>query len=272
MRYPPHVSFTQEEEERGLQELRRFGLPDKTPFICLIVRDGAYGKYAETFVSNTFRNSDIANYSLAIAELVQRGYFVIRMGATVRKPLSIAHKQVIDYAWNGLRSEFMDIYLAAKCHFCIATGTGWDSLASHVFRRPVVYTNFSHLTALITFHDTFLSIMKKVVEISTGRELRLKEIVDRELSCSSITDYLEKSVVLVENTPEEIRDVVLEMVERLDGTWHETEEDKQLQKCFWKLYPTNNGLHGKIYGRFGAQYLRDNKAWLADDTDGKVCE
>ncbi len=59
------------------------------------------------------------------------------------------------------------------------------------------------------------------------------------------------------------------MVERLNNTWQEDKEDKELQARFWELFPTgsldiNNKrqLHGEIYGRFGANYLRNNKGWL----------
>ena len=68
-------------------------------------------------------------------------------------------------------------------------------------------------------------------------------------------------ITLVENTPDEIRDVVIEMEERLKGTWKTTKEDEILQRKFWSLYKSSE-LHGKIYSRIGADFLRTYQALL----------
>ena len=81
--------------------------------------------------------------------------------------------------------------------------------------------------------------------------------------------YEEKGVDFIENTPEEIRDVVIEMAERLAGTWQSHPDDEALQQLFWKIFPTgavtDNGvpLHGEISSRYGANFLRNNKEWLS---------
>jgi hypothetical protein len=83
------------------------------------------------------------------------------------------------------------------------------------------------------------------------------------------SDYESKGVYLLENTPEEIRDVAIEMAERLNGTWQEHPEDEALQQRFLELFPTDaldasNGkpLHGEIHSRFSATFLRNNREWL----------
>ena len=42
---------------------------------------------------------------------------------------------------------------------------------------------------------------------------------------------------VIENTPQEIRDLVVEMAERLNGTWQSHDDDEVLQKRFWELFP-----------------------------------
>jgi hypothetical protein len=83
------------------------------------------------------------------------------------------------------------------------------------------------------------------------------------------SDYESRDIKLIENTPEEIRDVVIEMVERLSGTWQPKEDDEALQRRFWEMYPTDavdpyqgGPLHGEIRARFGAAFLRNNRGWL----------
>ena len=81
--------------------------------------------------------------------------------------------------------------------------------------------------------------------------------------------YESEGIQLIENTPEEIRDVCVEMEERLNDTWEPETDDDALQRQFWEIFPVHavnsiNGrpLHGDIRGRFGMQFLRNNREFL----------
>lgn len=270
-RFPPHLYFTAEEVARGEAGLLEMGIPAGAPFVCLNVRDNAYmdSHLQGDWNYHNYRDSHIQNYVLAAEELAKRGYFVLRMGAKVSEALKITHPKVIDYATNGMRSDFMDIYLGAKCAFCISTGTGWDSIPE-MTRRPIVYVNMLPLGLLHTFRAEFLSLTKRHVWRESQKTLTLREIFSSDVGyCLQTAGYESKGVQLIENTPEEISDVAIEMVERLNGTWQGHEEDESLQRRFWEIFPTNaisayNGrpLHGEIRARFGASFLRNNRAWL----------
>jgi putative glycosyltransferase (TIGR04372 family) len=270
-RFPPHLQFINEEETRGETGLRAMGLPIGAQFICLIVRDSAY---LESHISNdwnyqNFRDSNIQNYVLAAETLVDRGFFVIRMGSKVHAAINSTHPKVIDYATNGVRSDFMDIYLGAKCEFCISVGVGFDAVPI-IFRRPVAYVNMSPVGYLNTFQDNVIGIFKHHIYAESNRELTLSEIFARSVGfCLRTSDYETKGVYLIENTPEEIRDVAIEMAERLNGTWQAHRNDESLQKRVWEIFPTDsvdadagNPIHGEIRARFGAAYLRNNPEWL----------
>ncbi len=271
-RFPPHLEFTDKEEACGEAGMRAIGIPKGAQFICLTVRDSAYLAHhlpGADFNYLNYRDSDIQNYALAADELADRGYFVIRMGAKVGKAMKTAHPRIIDYATNGMRSDFMDIYLGAKCEFCISVGTGFDAVPL-IFRRPIVYVNMVPLGYLFTFRTQFLGITKHHYLAAEKRELVLSEIFSRGLGLwMNTSDYESKGVTLIENTPEEIRDVVIEMAGRLNGTWQPHEDDEALQHRFWEIFPTDavdadqgRPLHGEIRGRFGAQFLRYNRDWL----------
>ena len=144
---PPHLNFLPKEEQRGEAGLRAMGIPKGAQFVVLIVRDSAYLDRRLPWRSwsyHDYRDSDVQNYILAAEELVARGYYVIRMGALVKEAMNVDHAMIIDYATNGMRSDFMDIYLGAKCKFCISNGTGYDSIP-HIFRRPIVFIDFRSL-------------------------------------------------------------------------------------------------------------------------------
>lgn len=270
-KYPCHIGFTDDEMSRGQAGLRAMGIPEGSKFVCITVRDSAY--LAKAFSRgdwgyHNYRDADIDNYVEAVDALAGRGYYVIRMGVAVNKPLKSSHPKVIDYAWNGMRSDFMDIWLGAQCAFCISLGTGFDAVPV-IFRRPVAYVNFVPIGYYATFRREFLGIFKHHFRIEDGRELTLGEIVGSGVHLALHTSaYAEKGIELKENTPEEIRDLVLEMADRIEGIWTVRPKDPELQDRFWELFPSNaesaDGvpLHGDIRARFGAAFLRQNQRWL----------
>jgi putative glycosyltransferase (TIGR04372 family) len=270
-RFSPHLQFTDEEDLLGQAGLQKIGIPEGASFVCLIVRDSAYLDKHQPGQWNyhNYRDSNIQNYVLAAEELANRGYYVIRMGVHVNQSMKSSHEKVIDYAVNGMRSDFMDIYLGSKCKFCVSTGTGWDAIPE-MFRRPIVYVNYVPLGYIHTFRAEFMSITRQHVLETSGQALTMKEIFSHNVGFSLYSsDYESKGIRLVENTPEEIRDAVIEMADRLDYSWHPQADDEDLQKRFWEIFPANavngNGirLHGEIRSRFGTQFLRNNPEWLS---------
>ncbi len=271
-RFPSRLQFTTAEEARGVASLQAMGIPVDAPFVCLIARDSAYldSHIPNNWSYHNYRDSDIQNYVLAAETLAERGYFVIRMGAKVHAAMMTTNPMVIDYATNGMRSEFMDIYLGAKCAFCISTGTGWDAVP-YIFRRPLAFVNWVALGYLFTSRAEFITITKAHAQRDSMKKLTLREIISQGVSYAATTSEFEsKGVRLIENTPEEIRDVAVEMAERLAGTWQPHPDDDLLQKRFWALFPKDvvdpfmkRPLHGEIRARFGAAYLRNNRTWLA---------
>jgi len=270
-KYPCHIGFTYDEMSRGQAGLRAMGIPEGSKFVCLTVRDSAYLAMAFSrgdWGYHNYRDADIDNYVVAAEALAERGYYVIRMGAAVYKPLKSSHPRVIDYAFNGMRNDFMDIWLGAHCAFCISLGTGFDAVPV-IFRRLVAFVNFVPVGIFATFRKEFLGIIKHHDYINGDREMTLSEIVNSGAHVAlSTSEYYEKGISLRENTPEEIRDLVLEMADRIDGTWSVQQADEELQARFWQLFPSDaksgNGvpLHGDIRAKFGAVFLRNNPQWL----------
>jgi putative glycosyltransferase (TIGR04372 family) len=268
------LQFTAEENAWGQAQLRAMGVPLHAPFICLIVRDGAYEESIQYPAASpsihTYRNCHIQNFVLASEELARRGYWVIRMGAKVHEAMRSRHPMIIDYATKGIRTDFMDVYLGATCTFCLSTGTGWDEIPT-IFRRPIAYVSHPPLAGLYTFSERFLHLTKQYYSLRLNRELTLSEIVASGVAMA-LEDELFRAaeVCLVESTPEEIRDLAVEMAERLDGTWRPEVRDAALQARFWELFPRHlpdpyNGslpMHGVIRSRYGAVFLRNNPKWL----------
>lgn len=267
----PHLKFTDDEEVRGSSELLKMGIPAGSRFVCLIVRDGAYLKHqfkGWDFNYHDYRDSDIKNYKLMAKSLADRGFYVIRMGAVVRSPMEVNDERIIDYATNGMRTDFMDIYLGAKCSFCISVGTGFDAIPL-IFRRPIAYVNMVPIGYLFTFSNKFIAICKHYIDLDRGCEMTFKEIIASGAAYFlNSSEFKRKNIGLSENTPEEIHDLAMEMADRLDGYWCPQVVDEHLQSKFWEIFPLyakdEKGvpLHGKIFSRYGAAFLRNHRGWL----------
>ncbi len=258
----PNLSFTENELKFGQEQLKELGVPLDKPFICFHTREAGYLKKHLAHINwdyHDYRNADIDNYVPAVEKLVSKGYFAVRMGRYVEKKFKMVHPKVIDYGAIG-GTDFLDVYLSAHCHFFIA---GSDGLAEvpMIFRRPVVWIDFVPFSPIHLVTSGQLFIPKKLFLSREKRFLTLDEMLNTEIAQYGTTEQFQKAgIEMVNNTPQEILDVSLEMEKRLNGTWVETQEDKELQQRFRNIVEGNN--RKKFFGLIGAQYLRQNKELL----------
>lgn len=266
-----HISFTPSEERKGKKELEGLGITPDSKFVCFMVRDSAYLDKTipapkDYWRHHDYRDSDIKLFIPSMEELANRGYFVIRMGAIVKDALETNNPRIIDYA-TKFRTDFMDIYLSSKCEFFVSTGTGIDDVAK-IFRRPVIYANtiplFGDVQALTTVD---LSIPKKLWWRDKQRFMTMPEILKFGVSeFWNTSDYEKAGIEIVSNTPEEINSFVVEIQERLNGSWKEGEGDEMRQNLFWSVFEKNGGLAAKyIRLRIGRDFLRDNQYLFGDN-------
>lgn len=260
----PHLSFTPEEEKLGRLSLRNMGVGDGARFVCFHARDSAYLNNIFPSMSwqhHDYRDQNIDNYMQAAEELVNRGYTPIRMGAIVEKPLNPDNPRIIDYAAGGHRTDFLDIFLSAKCEFFISSGTGIDEVAT-IFRRPVVYVNYIMLELIVGRPHVLVFIPKKLWLRGERRFMTFREILDPGIGRLGNGQEFERlGIEHIENNPEEIKAAVVEMEERLKGTWQTSEEDEYLQQRFQSLFKSANS-DSLIVSRIGADFLRQNKEFL----------
>ena len=274
------LNFTNEEEIKGKKILNKFGLKDGDKFVCLAVRDSAYQKKkistrGRDWSYHDHRNHDIDNFVLAAEELAKRGYYVFRMGVVVNKPLNSNNPKIIDYANSNLRSDFMDVYLGAKCSFCISTGLGFDNMP-YIFRRPIGLISLP-FGDLRTNSEKYLLLTSHHILKKEKRRLSLSEIFSHGVAYAYDTkDFVEKGIELKDCTSDEIKDLAIEMVELFEFNKKLSFEEEKLQNTFKSLFASNikrfkfyreienppNKMHGQIRARFCTKFLRENKDWL----------
>jgi putative glycosyltransferase (TIGR04372 family) len=263
-RVPPHLKFTEEEERKGYIELKKMGISQNAKVILFHARESGYLKTINPnrdWNYHNYRDSDINNFNRAAELLAERGYYVIRMGATPEKALSFNNPHIIDYA-SLYRTEFMDIFLGAKCQFYIGASCGIDAIPHHIFRKPLATTNMTPIEVARTWNPKDLFIPKKHWLENEKRFMTFSEIFNSGAGRFVETQQFEQAgISLIENSPEEIAALAIEMDDRLKGMWKNTEEDEKLQERFWYLFPKSE-WHGEIFSRIGTEFLRQNQELL----------
>jgi putative glycosyltransferase (TIGR04372 family) len=253
------IKLLSDEELYAEECLKEFGFKKDDKFVCIISRDNAYKDKInpkKNWSYHNYRDSNIDNYKDAALQLADMGYFVFRIGSIVEKEFDVDHDKVIDYSSSNVKSDLLDIYLVSKCTFLLVGESGISSLAMS-FRVPIVFVNLSAIEYIFTFNTNIISIAKKMWLRKEERYLGFDEIFKKGIGrFLSSQNYEELGIDLIENTPEEITDVAMEMHECLSGTWRTTMEEEVLQSKFWSLLPKSE-LHGyPILARIGSSYLK----------------
>tara|TARA_Y100000588_G_scaffold395323_2_gene523404 strand:- start:10523 stop:11902 length:1380 start_codon:yes stop_codon:yes gene_type:complete len=257
---PPLMTLSTSDYKRGWKCLEDLGVPRDAWFVCLHVRDGGF--YGEGDNRESYRNADIESYVMAIETIVAHGGWVIRMGDPNMKPLS-PMDQVIDYAHSDVHTDWMDVFLAAQCRFFIGTSSGLAALPI-AFGVLCVHTNYLPWVGM-HFSGKDLFIPRMIWSTNESRLITFPEIMSSSLGqgadqCS----YDRLGVEILENKPEEINDVVSEMLMRLDGKISYTESDEQLQTRLRSLTSACAIGPNKVMinARIGREFLRKYAALL----------
>ncbi|HEY1054958.1 MAG TPA: TIGR04372 family glycosyltransferase [Emticicia sp.] len=263
-RFPAHLRFTDEEETLGKSRLADMGINEGDKFICLNVRDSAFFPGA-AYNYHSYRDCSIDNYVYTAEQLAGLGFTVIRMGVKVNKKLESQSPRIIDYASNGMRSDFMDIYLGAKCYFTISTSSGWDGIP-YIFRRPIAFAPFTPIGYLFTFSFKYVGIFKHHILAKEYREMTFEEIFRSGLAYAlTANEFENRGVHLREPTPEEIWDLVNEMVQMAESNFEYRNDTNSMQQklknCFLEFKkdgPNGRPLHGEIKSLAGNKFLETN--------------
>jgi len=241
------IPFSEEEDVQAKAWLRQQGWQDGDAFVCLLVRDSSYKGEDDRFQKEySIRNSDITTYVNAVEWLANQGVWVLRMGKKMANPIPTSHPRVIDYAFHSEKSDLLDIWLFAHCDLCISTSSGID-MVSLAYSRPILYLNFIPLAWFLSpAHASYT--FKELVWQASGASLSLREYFDNLFHQQ--TDYSRKGIEIIDLTSEEILAAVQEQWQRLQGTWVDTDEDRDRHHRFWEIlksHPHFHNYHGWIH-------------------------
>jgi putative glycosyltransferase (TIGR04372 family) len=228
------LHFTPQEHRAGNLYLSQNGISETDQLVCLIVRDSAYLNTAfpgRDWRYHDYRDTDIADYGPAIMALADRGFWVFRMGKIVRKPLTVRHPRIIDYAKREDRSDFLDLWLIHRCAFCISTSTGLDSVAL-AFRKPIVTVNLLPISDVRSSHNVVVA-PQHLRWTSSGTHLTLDEYLTHNYHSGEA--YFRRDIAITHLEPDIIRLAAIEMANRLSTDNPNRQKASQHnQNLFWE--------------------------------------
>ena len=255
---PPLLELAETDRRRGREWLAAIGMPAGARFVCFHSRESGYDEDAR----HAFRNSSIENYLPAVTELVRRGFWCMRMGDPSMRPIP-RMENVVDYAHLDSRSDWLDVFLSAECHFFLGSCSGLLTLAN-VFGRPCAVANQAPMSHAYSFSVHDIAIPKLVWSERDRRMLGFAEVMHSDIANLRYTNlYEERGVRPVESAAEDIRDLALEMLDRIDGRAAYTQEDEALQQRFRALFRPGHYSYGGV-NRVGREFLRKYRRLLGD--------
>ena len=247
----PHISLSYKEigeENKFLNDLNF----ETKKWICIHNRDSNYLKNLtnhENFKSMNFkyhnyRDSDVNNLIKSTKLLLEKNFYVFRMGRIQSNRMNLKHPNFIDYAFEKDRSDFNDIYLLSNCRAYLGSDAGPGDVP-FCSGKPRFLMNYS-LTLLYAFHHGGSEmarknhnslIFKHLYDETTQKKLTLKQIIDKGLMGVANGNVFKKAGILpIENSEEEIFDLALEMTNYLEAKKFNTQADYDIQKKFWDIY------------------------------------
>lgn len=250
------LKLKQEDIERGKYLLEQLGIPRDASYVCFSCREP--GHYSiEDARRTSCRNASPENLKFALDKLMKKGKYCIRLGSPFSAPLSSCFKdnpKIVDYPHTKAVNELMDVFLLTSCDFFIGNNSGL-TWAAGVLGTPCVITNIVPF-GVRSFFAQDIGIYKLQKSKISGKLLPFSHCLHSLLTQSiNIDDYEEFQVELVENTPEEIRDVVIEMMDRLEGKLAYSPEEEQLQTKFLSMLTPYN-LNYRSSARVGRAFLK----------------
>ncbi|HSW70865.1 MAG TPA: TIGR04372 family glycosyltransferase [Gammaproteobacteria bacterium] len=249
---PPVIKLTASDESWGRERFIELGIPEGKWFVCLHVREGGFLPQNEPL--HDFRNAKVLNTQLALEEINRRGGIVVRVGDASMSPLTLPG--VIDYVHHPLKSDRMDVLLCAKARFFLGCSSGLAFL-SMIFGIPIAHANMIPVDTL-GFRYCDLSIPKRIWSHAQGRYLRFSELFNSKDGSHIVSQqYRDAGLRPDENTPEDILDLTLEMLDRLEASFKSSQEDEELHQRYLSFLKPGHYSYG-AGSRVGLAFLRKN--------------
>ncbi len=253
---PSYFLKLKKDQTKEKATLSKLGIPKDAWYVCFACRQPGY--YDQNNINNTkCRCSDPKNLELAFKEIIKRGGWVIRLGSEHMSPLPkniLNLQKVIDYPKTSFHSQSMDVFLGATCRFFIGSSSGLLGIPL-IFNVPLLLVNTIPICHS-SFNKQDLVIFKLYRSKKTKKLIPFPEILNASYANHTTdNEFNEHDIELIENSPEELRDATIEMLNRLEGNQKYSKYEEKLQKKMLSLFKPNNFCY-KTPVRFATSFLK----------------
>lgn len=218
-------------------------------YVCIHAREVATKtrNFVSSYDDTSVIDANINTYGLACNYMKEQGCQAIRIGKDESRKCEI--DGVIDYA-NDFYDELMDFYLVENCKFIIGGMAGIVAVAPF-WGRPALITNalsFCYGKESLPRTEYDLYIPKKFYSKRHNRYLNLYESWDMSFKCDRYSErFAIEEIEIINNTDEEILNATVEMNQKLNHTWIESEEEKRCMEKYWEIINLWKNKHELSY-------------------------
>ena len=259
----PFLPIVDQDLKKGYDIIKKFGIGRNDKWICVYNRDEAYLK---NFIKNkdwtyhNFRNFPIQDLEKSINYFIKKNYFVIRVGSISEGSLNISSNKYFDYSKSNIKSDFMDFFLLSKCEMFFGGSSGICLLTTSS-RKPYFLINNSPLEGIFSIERNYPAIFKRAKDLKTNKVLSIKEMVDRNISNTFMSeDFKKKGVININNTEEEILEFAKEAVDIIEGNKKVDQNFKEKHKIFIEEVRKDPLIGDLSYNNpVGKKFLLDTK-------------
>jgi putative glycosyltransferase (TIGR04372 family) len=218
-------------ERDSINQLKKtLGMLESDWYVCLHVRESGF---RNDNGRREYRNSNVNNYIKAIKEITSRGGWVFRMGDDTMLRLP-EMKRVIDYPFTSYKSNLNDLLLIKYCFFYIGTQSGILDVAN-LFSKNVLLTNMIDWSGSGLHGEKSRGILKHWYSKKEKSYVSFEWLFNNRLgfiteeyalwkNYSEASEWKDKhsfpasmdDYTLVENSEDEIKDLVVEYIELLN--------------------------------------------------------
>ena len=243
--YEGRFSLPKKDEDEFFEDIKRYIDFNKNKKIVTIhFRDSLYRK---DYNRRIFRNSSIKNAYKAINYLLDKGYFVVRIGNLAKEKFNINHPNFLDYPFSKIVSDKLDVFFIKNSNFFIGTQSGLVAIAD-IFNVPVLLLNMYQLFEGYPKKKCDRGIFKNILFKKDNKNLSIEEFMKlpHEYHHSNMKKEFYGNLEFYENTEIQIYTAIKEfefLYSRGQLNLHTSEQikfNKLLKKYLIHIYNFNS--------------------------------
>jgi len=267
-------SFSNDQNSQVINWLRENGWKGKKqPIVCLHVRDSAFLKRTDPEVDRSYhdyRDSAIEDYEISVRWLIdEKDAFVIRTGRIANKRFPFNSPNLVDYPYEEIQSDLIDVWLFANCQLTITTGSGPDVI-SEAYSVPTIGVNYMTLGNAHTWAKVLIR-SKNLYELQTHKKLTMEEYLEHDYLYSE--QYTDNNIEIKNLLPHEILNTIKKGWSYLIDKDEISDSDRDKTSEYLEIINTKpEYTHRHKY--INPSFVIDSDGFLqeSDDHSGSLCK